>query len=75
MTNCGEKVKILGKSAENSEVQKQKSSIFQSRENLAGILLLLIVLPESLIYSGKFGVALLLYAGILETFYYFLVLY
>jgi hypothetical protein len=25
MTNCGEEVKILGKSAENSEVQKQKS--------------------------------------------------
>lgn len=65
MTNCGEEVKILGKSAENYEVQKQKSLISKSREYLAGILLLLIVLPESLIYFGKFRVALLLYACIL----------
>lgn len=64
MTNFGEKTTIFGKSAENPEVQ-HKNSKYQSREALAGVLLLLVVLPESLIYSGEIKIALLLYAGIL----------
>jgi uncharacterized protein len=65
MTNYGEEVIILGKSAENSEFQKLNNSIYQFRETLAGILILLIALPESLIYSGQFGAAILMYAAIL----------
>jgi len=64
VTNCGEEITIFGKSAENPEVQRNNSK-YQSREALAGVLLLLIVLPESLIYSGEIKIALLLYAGIL----------
>ena len=63
MKNCGEETTILGKPTEN-QVQ-EKNSKYQSREALAGVLLLLIVLPESLIYSGEIKIALLLYACML----------
>jgi membrane protease YdiL (CAAX protease family) len=61
------KVNILGKSAENLEAQEDGGFIYQGKETLAGILFLLILLPESFIYSGNFEVALLLYAGILTA--------
>ncbi|AKB17626.1 MULTISPECIES: CPBP family intramembrane glutamic endopeptidase [unclassified Methanosarcina] len=64
MKNCSKETTIFGKSAENPEVQL-KNSKYQSKEALAGVLLLLIVLPESLIYSGEIKIALLLYTGIL----------
>jgi membrane protease YdiL (CAAX protease family) len=63
MKNCSEETTFFGKSSEN-QVQ-QKNSKYQSREALAGFLLLLIILPESLIYSGEIKIALLLYSGIL----------
>lgn len=64
MTNFDKETRIFWKSTENPEV-RQKNSKHQNREVLAGVLLLLIVLPESLIYSGNIQIALLLYAGIL----------
>ena len=67
MTNCAEEVKFFRKSVENPEVQNPKNLISQSRKALTGIFLLLIVLPELLIYSGKIGDALILYAGILAA--------
>lgn len=67
LTNCIEEVKFFKKPVENPEVQKPKNSISQIRKTLTGIFLLLIVLPELLIYSGKIGNALILYAGILAA--------
>lgn len=63
MTTSDKKSKIFWKLAEYIEIQ-QKNSKYQSREILAGFLLLLIILPESLIFSGEIKIALLLYAGI-----------
>ena len=65
--NFGE-ITIFGKSVERSEVQKQKSSIYQNKEKLTvGLLVLLILLSESLIYFGKFKAALLMYAFMLTA--------
>lgn len=59
-------IKIVGKSVEKSEIQKQKSSPNQNEEKLAGSLLVfLIFLSESFIYFEKFKVAILFYAVIL----------
>lgn len=60
-------IKVSGNLAGDLETQKQKDSIYRKKEVFAGILILLIILPESLIYSGKIGGALLLYAGILTA--------
>ena len=64
MTNFDKNIRNFWNSAENPEI-RQKNSKHQSREVLAGTLLLLIVLPESLIYSGNIEIALLLYVGTL----------
>ncbi len=64
MTNFNKKTRIFWKSAENPEL-RQKNSNHQGREVLAVFLLLLIALPEYLIYSEYTQTALLLYAGLL----------
>jgi uncharacterized protein len=65
LTNYEEKIKVFEKYTTDMETQKQKSSVSHKKVVFAGILLLLIVFPEIMIYSGKIGVALLFYAGIL----------
>lgn len=64
VTSYGEETAILRKSTENPDIQHRNSK-YQSKKVLASILLTLIILPESLIYSGNVKVALLLYVGIL----------
>ena len=67
LTTCIEEVKFFKKLVENPEVKNPKKSIFLSKKAFTSIILLLIFLPELLIYSGKIEDALFLYAGILAV--------
>lgn len=60
--SCSEEVQFLGRSAENLDVQINKSSIYLSREKIAGILFCLILLPEAFIYFGISEAGILLHA-------------
>lgn len=64
MTYFDKQTRIFWKLAGNPEV-RQKNSKHQGKETLAYFLLLLIALPESLIYSEHTQTALLLYAVLL----------
>lgn len=67
LTNYIEEVTFFRNSIENSEIQKKNNSILFDRKAITSIFLMLIVLPEILIYSGKIGYALILYVGLLAN--------